>query len=79
MPIENVIIHQTQKLRDLNLKPQKLKSILDTFGDRCLLILDVLDEHALGKNEDVLKIIEGRKLLCCNVIVTSRPHSTNDI
>ena len=79
MPIENVIIHQTPKLEDLSLKPEKLKSILDTFGDRCLLILDGLDEHALGKNEDVLKIIEGRKFLSCSIIVTSRPHSTNDI
>ena len=29
--------------------------------------------------QDVLKIIEGRKYLFCNVIVTSRPHSTRDI
>ena len=79
VPIENVIINQTPKLEGMNMKPQKLRSILDTFGDRCLLILDGLDEHALGKNEDVLKIIEGRKFLSCGIIVTSRPHSTNDI
>ena len=78
-PIENVIINQTPKLEGMNMKPEKLRSILDTFGDRCLLIVDGLDEHALGKNEDVLKIIEGRKFLYCSIIVTSRPHSTNDI
>ena len=49
------------------------------FGNRCLLILDGLDEHALGTNQDVLKIIRGEKLLSCNIIVTSRPHSTKQI
>ena len=79
MPIENVIINQTPKLEGMNMKPEKLRSMLEKFGDKCLLILDGLDEHALGKNEDVLKIIEGRKFLYCSIIVTSRPHSTNDI
>ena len=77
--IENVIIDQMPNLEGLNMKPEKLKSILEKFGHRCLLILDDLDEHVLGKNEDVLKIIEGRKFLNCNIIVTSRPHSTNEI
>ena len=44
-----------------------------------MLILDGLDEHALGQNQDVIKIIEGRKYLFCSIIVTSRPHSTRDI
>ena len=44
-----------------------------------MLILDGLDEHALGQNQDVIKVIEGRKYLFCNIIVTSRPHSTRDI
>ena len=77
--IENVIIDQTPKLEGLGIKPERLKCILEKFGHRCLLILDGLDEHALGKNEDVLKIIEGRKFLNCNIIVTSRPHSTEDM
>ena len=44
-----------------------------------MLILDGLDEHALGTNQDVLKIIRGEKLLSCSIIVTSRPHSTKQI
>ena len=59
--------------------PRKLISILQTPGNRCLLILDGLDEHALGKNEDVLKILRGQKLLYTNIILSSRPHSTREI
>ena len=77
--IENVIIEQNPYLEGLSITPEKLRAILDTFGNRCLLVLDGLDEHALGQNEDVLKIIRGQKLLDCNVIVSSRPHSTASI
>ena len=77
--IENVIIDQTPVLEGLDVTGEKIAMILKQFGPRCLLILDGLDEHALGQNKDVIKIIEGRKYLFCNVIVTSRPHSTRDI
>ena len=43
------------------------------------MILDGLDEHGLGKNQDVLKIIRNEKLIKCGIIVSSRPHSTRDI
>ena len=77
--IENVIINQIPVLEGLNITGSEIKTILESFGPRCLLILDGIDEHALGQNQDVLKIFEGRKYLFCNVIVTSRPHSTRDI
>ena len=39
--------------------------------------MDGLDEcDASGTNQDVLNIIRGGKYLKCNIIVTSRPHST---
>ena len=44
-----------------------------------MLILDGLDEHGLGQNEDVVKIIRNQKLLDCGIIVSSRPHSTREI
>ena len=44
-----------------------------------MLVLDGLDEHALSQNEDELRIIRGQKLLDCQVIVSSRPHSTQGI
>ena len=53
--IESVIIEQTPVLEGLGLKEKHLKHILETFGNRCLLILDGLDEHAGGHNSDVLK------------------------
>ena len=77
--IENVIIKQNPELEGLGVSPEKLRRILDRFGDRCLLILDGLDEHGLGRNEDVLKIIKNQKLLDCGIIVSSRPHSTREV
>ena len=75
-PIENIIIKQIPELKGMSVNSEKLKQILEIYSSRCLLILDGLDEHALGQNEDVLKIIRGQKLLYCNIIVTARPHST---
>ena len=60
--IENVIIQQTPVLEGMAVSSQKLRRILETFGERCLIIFDGLDEHALGSNEDVLKLITGEKL-----------------
>ena len=77
--IENVIIKQNYFLEGLGVTQCKLEAILNTFGGKCLLILDGLDEHALGENEDVLKIIRGQKLLNCNIVVTSRPHSITSV
>ena len=77
--IENVIISQRPELEGMNVTQRKLKSLFETFGNRCLLFLDGLDEHALGQNEDVLRIIRGQKLLYCNVIISSRPHTSKEI
>ena len=77
--IENVIIKQNPELEGLSVSVEKLHNILDRFSHRCLLILDGLDEHGLGKNKDVLKIIRNEKLLDCGIIVSSRPHSTRAI
>ena len=77
--IESVIIDQTPELEGLGMTTQKLSSMLERFSEKCLLILDGLDEHAFGKNQDVLKIVRHKKCLFCNVLLTSRPHSTRDI
>ena len=77
--IENAIVNQTPTLRGNNVQPVKIQRILQRFGPRCLLVLDGLDEHALGHNKDVVSIIEGSNYPDCKVIVTSRPHSTRDV
>ena len=77
--IENVIIEQTPALQGLHVTKEKIASILETFGDQCLVIFDGLDEYAFGQNEDVLKIVKDAKWLYCNVVITSRPHSTKQI
>ena len=74
--IEDAIILQTPVLEGIKITGRKLTSILDRFGPECLLILDGLDECAIGQNNQVHKIITGAKFLNCNVILTSRPHST---
>ena len=78
-PIENVIIDQNSWLEDLNVTQCRLKEIFAIFGDKCLVILDGLDECVHGKNEDVVKILKGRNLLNCNIVVTSRPHSIDNV
>ena len=75
---ESIIIRQCPPLEGLKISEKKLRHILDTFGKRCLLILDGLDEYD-GKNEDVWKIIRGQKFYHCNVLLTSRPHCIGEV
>ena len=77
--IEDVIVSQVPTLRGNNVTPDKIGRIFQRFGPRCLIVLDGLDEHALGQNKDVVSIIDGSKYPDCKVIVTSRPHSTRNI
>ena len=74
-PIENIIIKSMPDLEGMGLSGTKLTALLDKHDIECLIILDGLDEHAMGQNQDVVKIIQGRKMRRCNVLVTSRPHS----
>ena len=74
--IESIIIRQCPPLEGLKISEKKLRHILDTFGRRCLLILDGLDEYD-GKN--VWKIIRGQKFYHCNVLLTSRPHCIGEV
>ena len=77
--IEKVIIQQNPELEGLNVTPAKLRACFEKFGKKCLIILDGLDEHGLGQNEDVLKIIRNQKLLGCGIAVSSRPHSIREV
>ena len=74
--IENVIIQQMPHLEALHLSPKKLQSLLQSRGSKCLLIFD---GPALAENRDVLKVIRRKKYLNCSVLVTSRPHSIDEI
>ena len=78
-PIENVILQQHPELKGLQVSAKNVRSMLERFGDRCLVILDGLDEHGLGQNEDVLKLIKNEILLDCGIVVSSRPHSVNEV
>ena len=70
--IENIIIKQNPFIEGLKITEGKIKSIFEIFGNKCLLILDGLDEHAFGTNDDVFKIIRGIKYLNCNHVLTVR-------
>ena len=76
--IENIIIQQNPELEGLGVTQEKLKALLNRYSSRILIILDGLDEHGLGQNEDVLKIIKNQKL-DCRILVSSRPQSTFEI
>ena len=73
--IENIILQQTPPLEGMNVTQNKLKKILDTFGHRCLIIFDGLDELPTKSNEEIVKIIRGKNKLFCNIFLTSRPHT----
>ena len=77
--IENIIIQQISPLEGLGVKHHQLQKLLDTFGQRCLLILDGWYEIPRGAEGKILKIIKGQKLHCCNILFTSRPHGTGQI
>ena len=74
--IENVILQQNPPLEGKHLTKKEMTEILDYLGNECLLILDGLDECSHEYSEDVLKIVMGSKFLKCNILLTSRPHST---
>ena len=76
--IEAVIIQQHPELEGLHITQQKLKTLLNRNNNRILLILDGLDEYG-GQNEDVHKMIKNQKLLDCGIVVSSRPHSVNEV
>ena len=65
----DAIIEQTSCLRDSNFEKMRLKNCLDTFGSRCLIILDGSSEHS-----GVTKRIIQRAGECCNTLVTYLPH-----
>ena len=77
--IEKAIIDQYPEFEGVGLTAEKLRVILETFGNKTLLILDGLDEHAVGQNVDVLKIVQRQKISNCTILLTSRPHSIKDI
>ena len=78
-PIEKVIMQQHPELDGIGVSQQKLKALLNRFSNRILIIFDGLDEHRLGQNKDVLKIIKNQKLLDCRILVSSRPHSAYEV
>ena len=78
-PIEKVIMQQHPELDGLGVSQQKLKVLLNRFSSRILIIFDGLDEHRLGQNKDVLKIIKNQMLLDCRIVVSSRPHSAKEV
>ena len=79
--IETTIKNQVPDLNDFSNMEQSLKNLLDTFGDKCLLILDGFDEY-IGRHSDriieqtdeIFKLLKNRKYNHCNILVTSRPH-----
>ncbi len=85
LSIEEAICRDNDFLEGLDISAENVRSILEGFGPRCLLILDGLDEYLLdpekqplGNNFDVGKVLTGRRLRRCNIILTTRPHCIND-
>ena len=77
--IESVIIEQNPPTESLDITEEKLHKGLRDMGSRCLIILDGLDEYDLQDGDNLRKLIEGRKLPHCTLLVTSRPHNCEKI
>ena len=71
--IENIILRQNEFLRKMRFNRCKLRKLLETFGEKCLLILDGWGEHT-GACDDVIRIIQGHHLSNCSILVTSCPE-----
>ena len=76
--IESILLQQYSSLNSQGVRECDVKQLLDKFGDRCLIVFDGFDELE-GGNDDVMKIIEGRRLRHVSVLITSRPHEVRDV
>ena len=66
---------------DEQLQQSVTKEVLDREGKGVLLILDGYDElpHSLRHQGLLLKLIKGKVLPKCSILVTSRPSATSDL
>ena len=69
--LEDIILRQNLQLREMSMNGEKLRRILQKYGQKCLLLLDGWGEH-VGHSQDVLEIIKGNSLRECSVILSSR-------
>ena len=61
------------------LSPEKLRTILKTFGGRCLIILDGLDEHDVTNNKDLRDIINDNSFLWCIFLFTTTSNMAKSV
>ena len=73
--VENMIIRQNPVLHSLGVREKGVKSILENFGGRCLIIFDGLDECDFENHPQLLQILNGQSFINCHVMLTSRPHA----
>ena len=78
--LEDMIIKQNPSLKDSSIITRRdIKSILQHYGSRCLVILDGFDEVADLHFKHVEEIVQNQSYRNCNIIVTSRPNVVNMI
>ncbi len=77
--IEDIILDDnvTPVLADEEYDPKKIREILKKHGERCLIIFEGWEEKV--SNEHVMKIVQNKRYLSCNVLVTTRPDIAGDI
>ena len=74
--LEQVIIDQYQLV---GVTFSKLTRILDKIGDKCLFILDGLDEHVQGWSSEFMEMIRSQKNSYLNILLTRKPQPESDI
>ena len=74
--LEQVIIDQYQ-LEGVTVS--KLTRILDKIGDKCLFILDELDEHVQGWSSEFIEMIRSQENSHLNILLTRKPETESNI
>ena len=71
--LENVIIDQ-YRFQNVDRHIQTLSQVLEKVGDRCLIILDGVDEHPQGFDSEFLTTVMGEKYSHVNFLMTATPE-----
>ena len=71
--LENVIIDQ-YKFKKPDADVETLRDVFEQIGDRCLVILDGIDQHPQGFNSDFLTTLMSEKYSHVNFLFTTTPE-----
>ncbi|XP_072043301.1 uncharacterized protein [Amphiura filiformis] len=82
--LESIILNQILP-RDTTITPDQVRSMIERYGDRVIVILDAVDESDRGlfnqveSYGNIVELLKGRVMSPCRVLVTTRPWRIAEI